>query len=605
MREKKEFAITLVVMFIVIFIATITFHAYDVYSMLFPSYTIEDYSAKITSSGLLYENYTYQIYANNRYHMLYRIWDSPLWYINISKEGIFLLNISVQSNKDITWSAVPYVRDAFGSVWLLHDQNDSEALKYVIDHAEKSEAGVYFPYGIPAGKYTVSYVFLLKPVLDYDGHNYGFTISLARSHSTYENVNIYLPGNFTVFNSPYLEKTKINGLWKISGKSIVDFPLELTLIFQNGKAFSHYAIQPVSENLINIAQRNSFHEEIIYWGFYYLMLEGYLAIIAIPIIYTVIYLAYGKEKSSTQFYFTEEEDIYAPPAERDPLTVNFIFRYETTGIDYKSVLPATLIYFKRKGIIDISEDGTKIYLKNDDPSIDLGPYYQIVFYFIKNHSKDGVLDLKATKDWIEKSFHLHDSGEFTSYVSACAELYLDPDEADKIQEKFIYIPSKKVYRIAYVGLILMGASLLLGLLFAIRYYTLWTTASVLYLIMTIQSLLTLLYPDVIGRWKDDYYQEKLKWDKFREFLKDEKRLKEAYQSFRDYYEDWLMYGYALGVGKKVTKALSSSEIDFPLAKTFQSMTPYLTPVFFAQTTASGSSVAGGAGGFGGGGAGAR
>ncbi len=158
---------------------------------------------------------------------------------------------------------------------------------------------------------------------------------------------------------------------------MVDFPLELTLIFQNGKAFSHYAIQPVSENLINIAQRNSFHEEIIYWGFYYLMLEGYLAIIAIPIIYTVIYLAYGKEKSSTQFYFTEEE-IYAPPAERDPLTVNFIFRYETTGIDYKSVLPATLIYFKRKGIIDISEDGTKIYLKKDDPSIDLGPYYQTI-----------------------------------------------------------------------------------------------------------------------------------------------------------------------------------------------------------------------------------
>ncbi len=112
---------------------------------------------------------------------------------------------------------------------------------------------------------------------------------------------------------------------------------------------------------------------------------------------------------------------------------------------------------------------------------------------------------------------MHDSGEFTSYVSACAELYLDPDEADKIQEKFIHIPSKKVYRIAYVGLILMGASLLLGLLFAIRYYTLWTTASVLYLIMTIQSLLMLLYPDVIGRWKDDYYQEKLKWDKFREF----------------------------------------------------------------------------------------
>ena len=72
----------------------------------------------------------------------------------------------------------------------------------------------------------------------------------------------------------------------------------------------------------------------------------------------------------------------------------------------------------------------------------------------------------------------------------------------------------------------------------------------------------------------------------------------------DYAEDWLIYGYALGVGKKVQKALSSPEIELPIAKMMKNIHGY-APYIFVSTFSSSGGVGVTAGGFGGGGAGVR
>ena len=80
----------------------------------------------------------------------------------------------------------------------------------------------------------------------------------------------------------------------------------------------------------------------------------------------------------------------------------------------------------------------------------------------------------------------------------------------------------------------------------------------------VQSVLAWSFPPTLfGRWKDDYYQEKLQWDAFGRFLSDMALMEKYAPEDLSRWGDWLVYGTALGVGDKVMVAMDALNIHIP------------------------------------------
>ncbi len=599
MGEIKELVANLVVMFL------LAGAAYGINNMeqIFPSnYVIENYSATLTSSGLLYENYTYVLHKT--YHMLYRKLNSPLWKTAYN-EGIIIQNITISG---LSRYYVPYIKDYYGSLWILDNYENSNIIDYIATHASKNEAGIYVPGGLPPGKYVVRYVFLLRPTLNFDGKYYRLPLVLANKHPTYESVNIKIPGEYVVYTSPYLSFHKSGNWWKIQGTSFEDFKLIVDILFSDLDNFSHYSIEHVSTNLLNEAKSSHTADTIMYWFSYGLFISIYALIWILPFAYLIAYIIWGREKK-----YPEPGEIYFPPSERDLLTVNYVFHREGDGVDTSSLLLATILYLRKKGFIEISDDGSKIFInKYRDDYNKLDDYSRNVLEFITEFSENGVFDMKKIKDELisKNKYHLDlPTIQFDPTYQTEAQELLIPD-TDKILDKYMINRTKSLEKVAIFGILcLVMTGLILIILHGVFSwsYTLYSFLAFMdSAIFSFSAISVLWHLDVLGKWRDDYYLEKLKWDKFREFLKDEKKLKEKYLEFQDYIDDWLIYGYVLGVGKKVKDALGAPDINLPLSKLIDNFIDYFPYAFFPVTISySGGAGAGGVGGFGGGGAGAR
>lgn len=122
-------------------------------------------------------------------------------------------------------------------------------------------------------------------------------------------------------------------------------------------------------------------------------------------------------------------------------------------------------------------------------------------------------------------------------------------------------------------------------------------------------LVCILTPtQLFGRWKEDYYKEKLEWDAFKKFLSNFAMIKKYAPEDIAIWKDWLIYGTALGVGEKVAKAMESLNIKIPEVTTFYGFGTFHAIGKTATRTISGGGGGGGfgaGGGFGGGGAGGR
>jgi uncharacterized membrane protein len=74
------------------------------------------------------------------------------------------------------------------------------------------------------------------------------------------------------------------------------------------------------------------------------------------------------------------------------------------------------------------------------------------------------------------------------------------------------------------------------------------------LVLLVQAFVVAFAPSaLLGRWKQDYYKEKLEWNAFRDFLSDYAMIKKYAPEDLVLWKEWLVYATALGVGDKVTK----------------------------------------------------
>ncbi len=576
MGEVRDLAKTLTVLIIVSLFTYLLF--LNPFTLDDHRFSIVDYEAHLTPGGILYENYTYSINSDGALHMLYRHWSTPLYYGPLRDEGIYLLNVSYRGNLS---HVIPYVKTHYSGVYILNNASYSSGdVDYIARKAWKSEAGIYVPTGIPAGKYTVSYVFLLYPVLEKHGDYYHLPLDLGIGHNTYLHSRISMPAGFNPQGPPYLSAERKGENVVYTGRIYGGFTLVFDLLFTNASGFPHYSVRNVDYDIPSYVSRAHMYESIRYYIAYTMFLVPYYIVVFMPVAYLLIYLLFGRDHARPI-----EEEVMTPPERRSPWVVNYIFKNQGIRVDYRETIIATLLNMHRKGIIEISKGGREVRVLNENPEGGLEDYEQQVLDFIKNNSRGGVMDLSAEK------------------VKSKDILRIEPELENKTFDQFIYLPDK---RIGYTFLFIVAYVLLVGvfIIVCIPYalYIIWgTTLLIPYLI---QIFAIWKFPEVLGRWKDDYYTEKLRWDKFREFLSDEEKLRMHYREFSSYLDDWLIYGYALGVGDKVRTVLNAPGIEYHLAQVAEDMYMYV-PTVFVPPPSSTSGGGGFAGGFGGGGAGAR
>ena len=595
MRETKELAMVLILMFLVG--AGAYGVSYFIENTNLYGFSIEQYSAYLSENGTLYENYTYEIYKDYHYHMLYRTWDSPLLYVNESMECVQISKVYLSYAGVKT---IPYVKDYHGSVWLLNKSDyNSDYINYIAKKAKNSEAGVYAPDGFPAGHYQVKYVFRIKPTLLYDGKDYFFKFFLAREHYKYWNVDIIFPSKFQVLSEPYMALKSQGKYTVIRGTLEEDFPLRVWLTFKELNGFSHFQVDNVNYNLEKFAQDDNRNESLRYWGAWLSAYLGYYGIFFAPFLYIFMYLLGGRERKTKEI----KEYVMVPPRRRPPWIVNFIFKNEGDYLEYKDATIATLLDFRKRGLIDIVDDGKIIKLKGDYVTLEgfegdlLGVLYDL--------SENGEIDLEKLKRDIEelkkgRRERIEKISNIEMGVISWAE------NKKRYWEEFIEYPHHKfIEGMISAGIIAALFNFLFVMAFAQDFAFYFIVAIVFWFLYMFQFALMFYKPDVLGRWRKDYYEEKIEWDSFRRFLHSEEELEEKSRLFPEYIDDWLIYGWALGEGKHVEKVLKKNYEDLDILNIVGGLRNYVVymiiPVSWSATGVGGGAM----GGFGGGGAGAR
>ena len=124
----------------------------------------------------------------------------------------------------------------------------------------------------------------------------------------------------------------------------------------------------------------------------------YALILILPFAYLIAYIIWGREKK-----YPDPGEIYFPPSDRDLLTVNHVFYREGDGVDIYPLLLATILQLRKKGFIEISEDGSKIFInKYSDDYNKLDDYSRNVLQFITEFAENGTFDMKKNKRGIYK-----------------------------------------------------------------------------------------------------------------------------------------------------------------------------------------------------------
>jgi uncharacterized membrane protein len=166
--------------------------------------------------------------------------------------------------------------------------------------------------------------------------------------------------------------------------------------------------------------------------------------------------------------------------------------------------------------------------------------------------------------------------------------------------------------IGVVGIIISFLMLILLLSWGRTYPNIYPTFVYSFIFLIQGLIVTAAKPTLLGRWKEEYYKEKLEWDGFRKFLSDMAQLKKYELQDFAMWKEWLIYGTALGVGKKVSEAMkklkvSVSEADMvPIIFTsFHGVNLALITTGHPSSGGGHGGSFGGGGGFGGGGAGGR
>jgi uncharacterized membrane protein len=574
-----------------------------------------DYYAIIYSNLTLIEKYVYYVSEAGK-TMLYRYWDAPLYVVNDSSltgdPYILLLGISCPDN------AIGYVKDARGDVHVFTPLNENTISLgisgYINSVAFNNEAGCYFPSGVPLGEHVVEFTFKLVPPINIDSNSeYAhLNLMLADEHVPYRFVKIELNGfkPYKLFvHIPELEVKSYADNVLITGSVPGNTLLEVELVFPKSNIGSaSYIPLTVDDMLSRVDKANA-----NYYYSYSALRILYYAVAAVLLVYPIYlvtkYFRVGREKE----YIVPEYVSYVPNPSRKPWEVNLLFYKDVLDMD-ENALYSTIMDFAKRGIIEIrraDSDDVVLYVK--EQRIDTLDIYETrVYRFLKSYASNGVFSFKSFSQLLELESKANPRSARRYFEEIKSIMGVFP-EAKKYARRFIE-PRKPVslLTIFIVFVVFTGSLTLLSLG---REYGLYPLGIVAFNgVLVLEVLVSYTMPSyVYGRWREDYYREKLEWQGFRNLLKDLAKLNQYAPQDLIIWKDWLIYATALGVADKVVEAMSKIGLKAPV----EAYVPiYARPIMVhtmrvitSSSTSSRTGARGGGfgarGGFGGGGGGVR
>jgi uncharacterized membrane protein len=482
--------------------------------------------------------------------------------------------------------------------------------------AVRNEVGCYKPEKFDAGEYKIGYVFKLHPPLECDADYCHLNLKLAEEHLPYKQVTIVIhnAGSFVVqlFSHPPMDVRKDNDMWIVIGESPKDTLLEIEMLLKPeiGDIMDGFSreVADVEEKTLSANSKYS----TTYTFFSALRYALIAMIVLFPAMLVLIYCKYGWEK-----VFTVPKFLSYVPKRRKPWLVNLVFKGDPFNFDENGFY-ATLLDLQRQEILKIETEGEvserlRIELLKGPDAVE-DDYEQRVLWFLRDHAENGVFDTKAFEGTVNR---LKDSSRMGEYAMLSGihdrmqELMNVGDK--KIAREFVMSGRKHVALLLIPFLLVMLAMFLLFLIFG-KVYPQLLSCLLSAFILSLQSIPPIVAPTALfGKWRVNYYKEKLEWDAFKTFLSDFAAIQKYALEDLTMWKEWLVYGTALGVGDKVAKAMERLQVSVPEARAVIYMPIYFGHAFRMTTppaTGTGGGGIGGGGfgaggGFGGGGGGAR
>ncbi|MCX6677193.1 MAG: DUF2207 domain-containing protein [Methanothrix sp.] len=551
---------------------------------------VDSYRADIYLNGTLAEQFLYNIGASGKYKMLYRSWKMPLSEQSPNSPYISLLNVSPPQG------TVPYMKDRAGNVTVLSAQGIGYAGR-IADLAENNEAGCLQPQMFSTGEYRIDYRFLIHPFIECDQEFCHWNLRLADDHLPYRKVTIYIhdPDNLLVslFPHPKMDYRRVGDAWVITGSSPKDKMIELEMLLRP-EASRHIDGFPRQVSDVKGKTLSAQGSD------YNMLLPLQALILLFPFALLAVYYRFGREKR-----YTVPKTLSYVPSKRKPWLVNLVFKGDAFDFD-KDGFYATLLDLHRRNVVEIdSVTGTRVKLLTPE-EMGEDDYERKVLNFLRSNSTNGVFNARAFEDNIKNLQKSRDTARLQEMHKTMDGLlrYTNHDAAcefvvGRSLRCFggINFRPKDLIAVFYVAVFILASIGGFGFLS--------NPLTAPLLILLVQSSVVAFAPSaLLGRWKQDYYKEKLEWDAFRDFLSDFAMIKKYAPEDLALWKEWLVYGTALGVGDKVMEAMADLNIHIPEAVAVQSMHIYFSHAYSSSSPQSSGSSGGGFGG-GGGGGGAR
>ena len=556
---------------------------------------VDDYRADLYLNGTLKESFIYEITEADKYRMLYRTWTTlPVSMENPGRPYVEPQRIIPPSG------SIPYVKDRLGNVTITSTDAASEAWASDINSlAELNEAGSFRPQRFSSGSYRIDYLFSLHPPLECDSEYSHWNLAFADKHLPYRQATITIHDheNLIVQLFPHMtgpfDVKKEGDSWIMTGVSPEDGLIEVEMLL---RPEASRAIDGFPRQVADVKERTlSAQSESSSWP-----LKALQALVLIfPFALAIFYFKFGKEKQ-----FTVPKVLSYVPQKRKPWLVNMVFRGDAFDFDEDGFY-ATLLDLHERGAIEIgSKNGLKIRLIKEVGFGGEGydDYERRVLYFLKYNSIDGVFDPAAFEARVKAL------GTSSKNSPELKQLHENMDEllhkgGDK-NAACTFVSGRGIRVLGGIGFNqALNAAFWLALIFIFfgGIMLLSNPLAATGLILVVQIAVAVTAPSALfGRWKGDYYKEKLEWDAFRNFLSDFAMIKKYAPEDLAIWKEWLIYGTALGVGDKVREAMDSLNIIIPLAVAETSMRTHFAHAYSSSAPKS-SGSGGGGGGFGGGG----
>jgi len=576
-----------------------------------------DYHAVLQSNGVLEETYTYHVEVSHEYHMLYRYWKAHLAVHGApAPAGPYIELLRIACPKGF----IPYVKDYRGVVYT--SRSGTAYTSYIAGKAYYNEAGCFNPNGIPRGTYTIKITYLLHPPVEVDGKGLArLELKLADKHIPYSSVHVEIKG-FKVLrlyvHTPFYSVERRGEEITIDTYSLKDMLLELDMLYDASSSTMPIGVLHRVGDLPELFERENQPYLQAYNAIKTLFYSLYALVLAFPVIVVLIYLKWGREKS----YVVPRYLSYVPNRERKPWEVNLLFKGDALEMDHDAFY-ATILDLARRGVVRIRDKGddVEVVLPEKTPE-NLDFYERDVLEFLREWSDGGVFSFKRAEEKIREA--ARDRSEAIRIRAEMSQLLRTHPRAKEYAKRFVY--TFKWWFAAAAVLVLVA---ILAYIFApIRLpgmkpgESLMESGAYLPYAPGVAGCMAAIFVDLLacsltpsqlfGRWRDDYYREKLMWDSFRRMLSDLAMIEKYRPADLSMWQEWLVYGTALGVGKKVAEAMKKLGVPPVPGVGVVYVGPATIGHAYAYVSRAASSGGGGGGGFGGvgggfggGGAGAR